>query len=324
MIKTRFTEMFGVEVPITCGGMTRVGKAELIAAVANTGALGFLTALTPGSPELLEKEIKKTREMTNKTFGINLTILPTINPVPYDEYRQVIIESGIKVVETAGNNPQPHLPAFKAAGVKVIHKCVTARHAVKAESLGIDCVSIDGFECAGHPGEDDIGGLVLFPVTTARLKIPVIASGGIADARGLVAALALGCEGANMGTRFMATKEAPIHQKVKEALVANDERATDMIFRTMHNSSRVARNKISQEVVAIERRGNAKFEDVRDLVAGTRGGKVYDTGDTDFGIWSAGQTQGLIHDIPTCKELIDNIMGEAERIIHSRLEQMVA
>ena len=324
MIKTRFTEMFGVEVPITCGGMTRVGKAELIAAVANTGALGFLTALTPGSPELLEKEIKKTREMTNKTFGINLTILPTINPVPYDEYRQVIIESGIKVVETAGNNPQPHLPAFKAAGVKVIHKCVTARHAVKAESLGIDCVSIDGFECAGHPGEDDIGGLVLFPVTTARLKIPVIASGGIADARGLVAALALGCEGANMGTRFMATKEAPIHQKVKEALVANDERATDMIFRTMHNSSRVARNKISQEVVAIERRGNAKFEDVRDLVAGTRGGKVYDTGDTDFGIWSAGQTQGLIHDIPTCKELIDNIMNEAERIIHSRLEQMVA
>jgi nitronate monooxygenase len=324
MIKTRFTEMFGVEVPITCGGMTRVGKAELIAAVANTGALGFLTALTPGSPELLEKEIKKTREMTNKTFGINLTILPTINPVPYDEYRQVIIESGIKVVETAGNNPQPHLPAFKAAGVKVIHKCVTARHAVKAESLGIDCVSIDGFECAGHPGEDDIGGLVLFPVTTARLKIPVIASGGIADARGLVAALALGCEGANMGTRFMATKEAPIHQKVKEALVANDERATDMIFRTMHNSSRVARNKISQEVVAIERRGNAKFEDVRDLVAGTRGGKVYDTGDTDFGIWSAGQTQGLIHDIPTCKELIDNIMSEAHAIIRSRLDRMVA
>jgi len=324
MIKTRFTEMFGVEVPITCGGMTRVGKAELIAAVANTGALGFLTALTPGSPELLEKEIKKTRELTNKTFGINLTILPTINPVPYDEYRQVIIESGIKVVETAGNNPQPHLPAFKAAGVKVIHKCVTARHAVKAESLGIDCVSIDGFECAGHPGEDDIGGLVLFPVTTARLKIPVIASGGIADARGLVAALALGCEGANMGTRFMATKEAPIHQKVKEALVANDERATDMIFRTMHNSSRVAKNKISQEVVAIERRGNAKFEDVRDLVAGTRGGKVYDTGDTDFGIWSAGQTQGLIHDIPTCKELIDNIMSEAHAIIRNRLERMVA
>ncbi|MGZ5930675.1 MAG: NAD(P)H-dependent flavin oxidoreductase [Rhizomicrobium sp.] len=324
MIKTRFTEMFGVEVPITCGGMTRVGKAELIAAVANAGALGFLTALTPGSPELLVKEIQKTRDLTDKPFGINLTILPTINPVPYDEYRQVIIESGIKVVETAGNNPQPHLPAFKAAGVKVIHKCVTARHAVKAESIGVDCVSIDGFECAGHPGEEDIGGLVLFPVTTSKLKIPVIASGGIADARGLVAALALGCEGANMGTRFMATTEAPIHQKVKEALVANDERATDMIFRTMHNSSRVARNKISQQVVEIERRGGAKFEDVRELVAGTRGGKVYDTGDTDYGIWSAGQTQGLIHDIPTCKELISRIVSEAQQIIRARLDKMVA
>lgn len=324
MIKTRFTEIFGVEVPITCGGMTRVGKAELIAAVANAGALGFLTALTPGSPELLVKEIQKTKDMTDKPFGINLTILPTINPVPYDEYRQVICESGCRVVETAGNNPQPHLPAFRAAGVKVIHKCVTARHAVKAESIGVDCVSIDGFECAGHPGEEDIGGLVLFPVTTAKLKIPVIASGGIADARGLVAALALGCEGANMGTRFMATKEAPIHQKVKEALVANDERATDMIFRTMHNSSRVARNAISQQVVEIERRGGAKFEDVRELVAGTRGGKVYDTGDTDYGIWSAGQTQGLIHDIPTCQELMTRIVTEAQQIIRARLDRMVA
>ncbi len=324
MIKTRFTEMFGVDVPITCGGMTRVGKAELIAAVANAGALGFLTALTPGSPEKLEAEIKKTRELTNKTFGINLTILPTITPVPYDEYRQVIIESGIKAVETAGNNPAPHLPAFKAAGVKVIHKCVTARHAVKAESIGVDCVSIDGFECAGHPGEEDIGGMVLFPVTTAKLKIPVIASGGIADARGLVAALALGCEGANMGTRFMATKEAPIHEKVKEALVANDERATDMIFRTLHNSARVARNKISQQVVEIERKGGAKFEDIRELVAGTRGGVVYDSGDTDYGIWSAGQTQGLIHDIPSCKELVERIVSEAEAIIRARLEKLVA
>lgn len=324
MIKTRFTEMFGVDAPITCGGMTRVGKAELIAAVANAGALGFLTALTPGSPEKLEAEIKKTREMTNKTFGINLTILPTINPVPYDEYRQVIIESGIKAVETAGNNPAPHLPAFKAAGVKVIHKCVTARHAVKAESIGVDCVSIDGFECAGHPGEEDIGGMVLFPVTTARLKIPVIASGGIADARGLVAALALGCEGVNMGTRFMATVEAPIHQKVKEALVSNDERATDIIFRTMHNSARVARNAISQQVVEIERKGGAKFEDIKDLVAGTRGGVVYDSGDTDYGIWSAGQTQGLIHDIPTCKDLVAHIMREAESIIRTRLDKLVA
>jgi nitronate monooxygenase len=316
--------MFGVEVPITCGGMTRVGKAELIAAVANAGALGFLTALTPGSPEKLVAEIKKTRDLTDKPFGINLTILPSINPIPYDEYRQVICESGCKVVETAGNNPQPHLPAFKEAGVKVIHKCVTARHAVKAESIGVDCVSIDGFECAGHPGEEDIGGLVLFPVTTEKLKIPVIASGGIADARGLVAALALGCEGANMGTRFMATKEAPIHQKVKEALVANDERATDMIFRTMHNSSRVAKNKISQQVVEIEKRGGAKFEDVRDLVAGTRGGVVYDSGDTDYGIWSAGQTQGLIHDIPSCKELVERIVSEAQSIIRARLDKIVA
>jgi len=324
MLKTRFTEMFGVDVPITCGGMTRVGKAELIAAVANAGALGFLTALTPGSPEKLAAEIKKTRELTNKTFGINLTILPTINPVPYDEYRQVIIESGIKAVETAGNNPAPHLPAFKAAGVKVIHKCVTARHAVKAESIGVDCVSIDGFECAGHPGEDDVGGLVLFPVTAARLKIPVIASGGIADARGLVAALALGCEGANMGTRFMATKEAPIHQKVKEAIVSGDERSTDIIFRTLHNSARVARNAISQEVVAIENRGNATFADVKDLVAGTRGGVVYDSGDTDYGIWSAGQTQGLIHDIPTCKELVERIVTEATAIIRERLDRAVA
>ena len=324
MLKTRFTEMFGVDVPITCGGMTRVGKAELIAAVANAGALGFLTALTPGSPEKLRAEIEKTRGLTGKPFGINLTILPTITPVPYDEYVRVVIESGIKIVETAGNNPQPFMPAFKEAGVKVIHKCVTARHAVKAESIGVDCVSIDGFECAGHPGEEDIGGMVLFPVTTGKLKIPVIASGGIADARGLVAALALGCEGVNMGTRFMATKEAPIHEKVKQALVSHDERDTDIIFRTLHNSARVARNKVSQEVVAIEARGNAKFEDVKDLVAGTRGGKVYDSGDTDYGIWSAGQTQGLIHDIPTCAEFVARTVKEAEAIIRDRLDKVLA
>jgi NADH:quinone reductase (non-electrogenic) len=324
MIKTRFTEMFGVDHPITCGGMTRVGTAELIAPVASAGALGFLTALTPGSPEKLVKEIKKTRDMTDKPFGINLTILPTINPVPYDEYRQVIVESGCKVVETAGNNPQPHLPAFKAAGIKVIHKCTSVRHAVKAQSVGVDCVSIDGLECAGHPGEDDVGGLILFPATADKLTIPIIASGGMADSRGLVAALALGCDGMNMGTRFMATKEAPIHQKVKEAIVANDERGTNLIFRTMHNTARVAKNAVSDEVVGIERRGNAKFEDVKDLVAGTRGARVYDTGDVDAGIWSAGQTQGLIHDIPTCKELIDRIIREAEEIIRGRLDRAVA
>jgi nitronate monooxygenase len=324
MIKTRFTEMFGVDAPITMGGMTRVGKAGLVAAVANAGALGFITALTPGSPELLLKEVKKCREMTNKPIGINLTILPSINPIPYDEYREAIIESGVKIVETAGNNPQPHLPSFKAAGIKVIHKCTSVRHAIKAQAVGVDVVSIDGLECAGHPGEDDVGGLILFPATADKLTIPIIASGGIADARGMVAALALGCDGVNMGTRFMATVEADIHQKVKEQIVANDERGTNLIFRTMHNTARVAKNAISDQVVAIERKGGAKFEDVRELVAGTRGAGVLDKGDMDAGIWSAGQTQGLIHDIPTCKELLDRIMSEAEAIIRKRLDRMVA
>ncbi len=324
MIKTRFTEMFGVDAPITMGGMTRVGKAGLVAAVANAGALGFLTALTPGSPEKLAKEIKNTLEMTNKPIGINLTILPTINPVPYDEYRQVICESGVKIVETAGNNPAPHLPAFREAGIKVIHKCTSVRHAIKAQGVGVDCVSIDGLECAGHPGEDDVGGLVLFPATADKITIPIIASGGIADARGLVAALALGCDGVNMGTRFMATIEADIHQNVKQAIVDNDERGTNLIFRTMHNTARVAKNAISDQVVAIERKGGAKFEDVRELVAGTRGAGVLDAGEMDAGIWSAGQTQGLIHDIPSCKDLVEKIMSEAEAIIRNRLDRFLA
>jgi NAD(P)H-dependent flavin oxidoreductase YrpB (nitropropane dioxygenase family) len=324
MLKTRFTEMFGVEVPITCGGMTRVGKVELIAAVANAGALGFITAHSAGKPEDLVREVRRCRDLTDKPFGVNLTILPSITPIPYDEYREAIIESGIKVVETAGNNPQPHLPRFKEAGVKVIHKCTSVRHAVKAQSIGVDCVSIDGLECAGHPGEDDVGGLILFPATADKLTIPIIASGGMADARGLVAALALGCEGMNMGTRFMATKEAPIHENVKMQIVANDERGTNLIFRTMHNTARVAKNAISDEVAAIERRGNAKFEDVKDLVAGTRGAIVLDQGEMDAGIWSAGQTQGLIHDIPTCAELIARIVSEAEAIIRNRLDRAVA
>lgn len=324
MLKTRFTEMFGVEAPITCGGMTRVGKAELIGAVANAGALGFITAHSAGKPEDLAKEVRKCRDITDKPFGVNLTILPSITPIPYDEYRQAIIESGIKVVETAGNNPQPHLPAFRAAGVKVIHKCTSVRHAVKAQAIGVDCVSIDGFECAGHPGEDDVCGMVLFPATADKLSIPIIASGGIGDARGLVAALALGCDGVNMGTRFMATKEAPIHQHVKEQIVANDERSTNLIFRTLHNTARVAKNAISDEVVAIEQRGNAKFEDVRELVAGVRGADVLDNGDMDAGIWSAGQSQGLIHDIPTCAELVSRIMREAGEIIRNRLDKALA
>jgi nitronate monooxygenase len=304
--------------------MTRVGKAELIAAVANAGALGFITAHSAGKPEDLAKELKKCRDMTDKPFGVNLTILPSITPIPYDEYREAIIEGGIKIVETAGNNPQPHLPRFKEAGVKVIHKCTSVRHALKAEKIGVDCVSIDGLECAGHPGEDDVGGLILFPAAADKLSIPIIASGGIADARGLVAALALGCDGVNMGTRFMATKEAPIHENVKQQIVANDERSTNLIFRTMHNTARVAKNAISDEVVAIERRGNAKFEDVKELVAGVRGADVLNEGEMDAGIWSAGQTQGLIHDIPSCKDLVARMVKEAEAIIRGRLNKVLA
>jgi nitronate monooxygenase len=328
MLKTRFTEMFGIKHPIVQGGMQNVGKAELVAAVANAGALGFITALTQPTPERLANEIKRTREMTDKPFGVNLTILPTINPVPYDEYRQAIIEGGIKIVETAGNNPQPHMPIFRAAGIKIIHKCTSVRHAVKAQSVGVDCVSIDGFECAGHPGEDDVPGLILIPAAADKITIPMLASGGFGDGRGLVAALALGADGINMGTRFMATKEAPIHQHVKEQIVANDERQTDLIFRTMHNTARVGRNSISQKVVEIEKegmkRGGAKFEEVRDLVAGTRGKGVLETGDIDAGIWSAGMVQGLINDIPSCKELVERIVRDAEEIIRSRLGKALA
>jgi nitronate monooxygenase len=317
--------MFDIEHPIVQGGMQNVGTAELVSAVANAGALGFITALTQPTPDALLKEIKRCREMTDKPFGVNLTILPTLNPVPYDEYRQAIIEGGIKIVETAGNNPEPHMPAFKAAGIKVIHKCTAVRHAVKAEKVGVDAVSIDGFECAGHPGEDDIPGLILIPAAADKLSIPIIASGGFADGRGLVAALALGADAINMGTRFMATVEAPVHENVKQAMVQNDERATNLIFRTLHNTSRVAKNAVSDEVVAIERKGGATIKDVAHLVAGERGRvNVLLNGDVDGGIWSAGQVQGLIHDIPTCADLVARIVREAEFIINKRLSGVVA
>jgi NADH:quinone reductase (non-electrogenic) len=322
MLKTRFTEMVGVDHPIVQGGMQWVGRAELVAAVANAGALGFITALTQPTPEALEGEIARCRTMTDKPFGVNLTILPSIKPPPYAEYRQAIIESGIKIVETAGNKPQEHVDVFKAAGVIVIHKCTSVRHALSAERMGVDAISIDGFECAGHPGEDDTPGLILIPAAADKLKIPMIASGGFGDGRGLVAALALGAEGINMGTRFMATVESPIHETVKQQIVANDERATDLIFRTMRNTSRVARNEISQKVVEMERAG-AQFEDIRELVAGARGRLVYEQGDVDIGVWSAGQVQGLIHDIPTCAELIGRIVADAEAIIGSRLAGMM-
>jgi nitronate monooxygenase len=322
MLRTRFTEMFEVDHPIVQGGMQWVGRAELVAAVANAGGLGFITALTQPTPDKLREEIERCRSLTNKSFGVNLTILPAINPPPYAEYRQAIIDSGVKYVETAGNKPQEHVDEFKAAGIKVIHKCTSVRHALSAERMGVDAISIDGFECAGHPGEDDVPGLILIPAAADKVKIPMIASGGFGDGRGLAAALALGAEGINMGTRFMATKESPIHENVKQQMVANDERATDLIFRTMHNTARVARNAISQQVVALERSG-AKFEDVRELVAGTRGRVVYETGDPDHGIWSAGMIQGLIHDIPSCQELIERIVAEAEGIIRKRLDTMV-
>ncbi len=319
MLKTRFTEEFGIEHPIVQGGMQWVGRAELVSAVANAGALGFLTALTQPTPEDLEKEIARTREMTDKPFGVNLTIFPTLKPVPYDEYVQVMVESGIKIVETAGRNPEPHLPAMKAAGIKVIHKCTSVRHCVKAEKIGCDAVSVDGFECAGHPGEDDIPGLILLPATADKVSIPMIASGGYGDGRGLVAALALGAEGINMGTRFMCTKEAPVHMNVKQKMVEHDERDTKLIFRTLRNTARVAKNAISEEVLEIEGKGNATIDDIKHLVAGTRGRVVLEEGDTDHGIWSAGMIQGLIHDIPSCEELVSRIVGEAEEIIDGRL-----
>ena len=314
MIKTRFTELVGVEHPIVQGGMQWVGRAELVAAVANAGALGFITALTQPTPEDLTKEIARCRGLTDKPFGVNLTILPSIKPPPYAEYRQAIIESGIKIVETAGNKPQEHVTEFKKHGIVVVHKCTSVRHALSAERMGVDAISIDGFECAGHPGEDDTPGLILIPVAADKVKIPMIASGGFGDGRGLVAALALGAEGINMGTRFMCTKESPIHQLIKEKIVANDERETELIFRTMRNTSRVAKNAVSTKVVAMEKEG-ATFEQVRDLVAGARGKMVYATGDADEGIWSAGQVQGLIHDIPSCAELVSRIMRDAEAII---------
>jgi NADH:quinone reductase (non-electrogenic) len=320
-LKTRFTEAFGIEHPVVQGGMQWVGRAELVAAVANGGGLGFITALTQPTPEKLTEEIARCRTLTDKPFGVNLTILPAIKPPPYAEYRQAIIEAGIKIVETAGNKPVEHVEEFKKHGIKVIHKCTSVRHGLSAERMGVDAISIDGFECAGHPGEDDVPGLILIPAAADKIKIPMIASGGFGDARGLVAALALGAEGINMGTRFMATVESPIHENIKQQIVANDERATELIFRTMHNTSRVAKNVISTQVVAMEREG-AKFEDVRELVAGTRGRSVYEVGDNDAGIWSAGQVQGLIHDIPTCAELIHRIVREAEEIIHARLDRM--
>ncbi|GGD65886.1 nitronate monooxygenase [Erythrobacter arachoides] len=322
-MRNRFTQMVGVEHPIMMGGMQWVGRAPLVAAVAEAGALAVLTALTQPTPEDLTREIANVRERTDKPFGVNLTILPTMQPPPYAEYRRAIIEAGITVVETAGHRPQEHVDDFRANGVKVIHKCTAVRHALSAQRMGVDVISIDGFECAGHPGEDDIGGLVLIPAAADALDIPIIASGGIADGRGLVAAMALGAEGVNMGTRFLATQECAIHENVKDTIVASTERDTNLIFRKLHNTARVGRNSVSDEVVALLDRPDAAFADVAHLVAGAKGRSVMESGDMGAGLYWAGMAQGLIHDVPTVAELVDRIMTEARDVAARRLPALL-
>jgi nitronate monooxygenase len=311
-MKTKVTELLGIRYPIIQGGMQWVGTAELASAVSNAGGLGILTALTQPTPDDLRREIERCRTMTDKPFGVNLTILPAITPPPYAEYMRAIIESGIKIVETAGNSPRNFIGEFKQHGIKVVHKCTSVRHALSAERYGVDIVSIDGFECAGHPGEDDVPNMILIPAAVAALKIPVVASGGIGDGRGMAAAFALGAQGINMGTRFMCTKEAPVHDNVKQALVQATERDTNLMFRTMHNTARVFKNAISEEVVAMEKRG-AKFEEVRHLVAGARGKVALKNGDVNDGVVSAGMVIGLIHDVPSCAELVDRIVTECRQ-----------
>lgn len=322
MIKTRVTELLGIQHPILCGGMMWVGCAELAAAVSNAGGLGMLTALTQPTPQALRDEIVRCRGMTDQPFGVNLTMLPSIVPRPYAEYRDAIIDMGVKIVETVCRDPGEHFPALKAAGVTIIHKCTSVRHAVAAERMGADAISIDGFECAGHPGEDDVPGLVLIPATVDKVQIPVIASGGIGDGRGLVAALALGAEGVNMGTRFCATQEAPIHDNIKQLLLRNTERDTHLLYRQFRNTGRVTKNSVSDKVAEILRRPDARFEDIADLVKGTLNRQGLATGDVDIGLIWAGQVQGLIHDVPTCRELLDRMMADAARIIDIRLAGM--
>lgn len=311
-MKTRVTELLGTRYPIIQGGMQWVGLAELASAVSNAGGLGILTALTQPTPDALRAEIARCRTMTGRPFGVNLTILPTVNPPPYHAYARAIIESGVKIVETAGSKPKEFVELFKAAGLTVVHKCTSVRHALSAERYGVDAISIDGFECAGHPGEDDVPNLILIPAAVDALKVPVVASGGIGDGRAMAAALTLGAEGINMGTRFMCTQEAPIHDNIKQALVRAGERDTNLIFRTLHNTARVLKNKVSDEVVAMEKRGTT-FEEVRPLVVGTRGKAAMASGAVEDGIVSAGMVVGLIRDIPTCAELIERIVADCRR-----------
>ena len=325
-MRTRITDLFGIEHPIIQGGMHYVGYAELVAAVSNAGGLGIITALTQPTPEDLAREIRRCHEMTEKPFGVNLTILPMFKDVPYDEYVRVIVENNIGIVETAGRNPEPLLPVFQGAGIKVLHKCTSVRHALKAERIGCDAVSVDGFECGGHPGEDDIPNMILLPRAAEELKIPFVSSGGMADGRSLVASLALGADGMNMGTRFIATVEAPVHDNVKQALMEADELQTRLIMRPLRNTERVLNNSAVEQVLEIEQdKGlDVDIEDIRHLVAGEQGRKVLHDGEMDAGAWSCGMVAGLIHDIVTCQQLIDRIMSEAHTIIRHRLEGFLA
>ena len=322
-MKTRLTELLKIETPIICGGMMRVGTADLAAAASNAGALGVMTALTQPTAEGLEAEIVRCAAMTDKPFGVNLTVGVVASEINYDDYVDVIIKSGVKIVETAGRSPEPFMERFKEADIKVIHKCVAVRHALKAERIGVDVVSIDGFECAGYPGEQDVGGLILFPAAAQALRIPVVASGGIADGRGLAAALALGCEGINMGTRFMVTREAPIHEGIKQRVVEMDENQTRLIFRSYKNTARVYRNAVADEVAAIEAAAG-DFGQVHRLVSGANQEKAWSTGDIDAGMVTVGMSGGLINDIPSCEDLVRNVVSDAKQIIAERLAGITA
>jgi NAD(P)H-dependent flavin oxidoreductase YrpB (nitropropane dioxygenase family) len=320
MLENRVTQILGIRYPVIQGGMQWIGKAELASAVSNAGGLGVLTALTQPTPGHLTQEIERCRSMTDRPFGVNLTILPTASAPPYEEYVEAIIDGGVKIVETAGNSPKAFIERFKRHNVTIVHKCTSVRHAVSAERAGVDIISIDGFECAGHPGEDDVPGLILIPLAARALTIPVVASGGIGDGRGMAAALALGAEGINMGTRFVCTREAPVHDDLKRALVAATEKDTNLIFRTLGNTARVFRNGISDEVIALERQlGGCKFEDIRHLVIGTRGRDAWMSGDANGGVLTAGMVMGLIDDVPTCAQLIERIVLECSARLHESL-----
>jgi len=323
-VKTKITELFGIEHPIIQGGMHFVGFAELAAAVSNAGGLGIITGLTQGTPEKLEAEIKKCQALTDKPFGVNLTFLPSLTPPDYPGLIEVIIKTGVKIVETAGRNPAVYMPAMKEAGIKIIHKCTSVRHSLKAQDIGCDAVSVDGFECGGHPGEDDIPNFILLPRAADELDIPFVASGGMADARSLVAAMALGAEGMNMGTRFIATQDAPVHDNVKQAIVNASELDTRLIMRSLTNTERVLNNPAVESLLAKEKAlgDDLKFEDIVDEVAGVYP-KVMINGEPEAGAWSCGMVAGLISDVPTVQELIDTIMAEADEIIKSRLQQAI-